>query len=76
MKCFEFIQSYKRSNVMTGCKIPKFCERYRTDIGFYDPKSERVLPRSVKQRDICVYIHKNLYCVVWEKIEEIVYLLG
>ena len=47
MEYFEFIQSYKkRTNVMTRCRIADFCERYKTDIGIYDPKSKRILPRN------------------------------
>ena len=68
MEYFEFIQSYKRrTNVITRCRIPEFCERYEIDIGIYDPKSKRILPCTVKQRDKCVYIHKNHYCVIWKK---------
>ena len=52
---------------MTQCRIPEIYERYKVDIGVYDPKSKRILPRNVKQRDICVHIHKNLYCVIWKK---------
>ena len=33
----------------------------------YDLKSIRTLPRSVKQRDVCVYVHKIQYCVNWKK---------
>ena len=48
MEYFEFIQSYKRrSNVMTRCKIPRFCERYKVDNGIYDDKSKIINPRSV-----------------------------
>ena len=65
---FKFIQSYKkRTNVMTRCRIPDFCERYKIDIGIHDPKSKRIQPRTVKQRDKCVHIHKNLYCVICKK---------
>ena len=65
---FEFIQSYKRrTNVMTPCRIPEVCERYKIDNGIYDPKSKRILPRNVKQRDVCVHIQKNHYCVDWKK---------
>ena len=52
---------------MTRSSIPEFCERYRIDIDIYDPKSRRILPRNVKQRDICVHIHNNHYCVIWKK---------
>ena len=61
---FEFKQSYKRrKNVMTRCRIPKFCERYKVDIGINDLKSKINLPRSVKQRDICLNIHKKPFCL-------------
>ena len=53
MEFFEFIQSYKRRpNVMNRCRIPDFCNRYKIDIGIYDLNSERILPRTVKQRDV------------------------
>ena len=52
---------------MTRCTIPDFCERVKIDIGIYDDKSKRILPRNVKQRNICVYIHKNQYWVIWKK---------
>ena len=65
---FEFIKSYKRrQNVMARCRIPEFCKRYKIDIGIYDLNSKRILPWTVKQKNICVYIHKNHYCVIWKK---------
>ena len=65
---FEFIKSYKRrTNVMAQCRIPEFCKRYKIDIGIYDFNSKRILPWTVKQKNICVYIHKNHYCVIWKK---------
>ena len=34
MEFFEFIQIYKiRTNVMTRCRIPELCERYKKTIG-------------------------------------------
>ena len=51
---------------MTRCRIHEFCELYKMDIGIYDPKSKSLLPRNVEQRDICVHIRKNHYCVVWK----------
>ena len=65
---FEFIKSYKRrSNVMARCRIPEFCKRYKIVIGIYNLNSKRILPQTVKQRNICVHIHKNHYCVNWKK---------
>ena len=52
---------------MTRCRKPDFCERCEIDFGVYDLKSERVLPRTGKEENICFYIHENFYCVYWEK---------
>ena len=52
---------------MTRCKIPEFCTRYKIDVGIYDLNSKRILPRNVKQKNMCVHIHKNHYCVIWKK---------
>ena len=68
MECYEFIQSYKRRiNVKNRCKFPKFCDRYKIDIGIYDPKSKKLLARNFKPRDICVHVDKNQFCVNWKK---------
>ena len=65
---FEFIKSYKRRpNVMARSRIPEFCKRYKIDIGIYDLNSKRILPWTVKQKNICVHIHRNHYCVIWKK---------
>ena len=65
---FEYIKSYKRRpNVMARCRFPEFCKRYKIEIGIYDLNSKRILPWTVKQKNICVHIHKNHYCVIWRK---------
>ena len=65
---FEFIKSFKRrTNVMARCRIPEVCKRYKIDIGIYDLNSKRILPWTVKQKNICVHIQKNHYCVIWKK---------
>ena len=51
------ISAWSISNSYTQLKEEKmlcyeFCERYKIYLGSYDPKSKRVLPRNVKQRDI------------------------
>ena len=51
---------------MARCRLPKICEKYKIDIGIFDLKSKRCLPRSVKQRDVCAYIHENQYCDIWK----------
>ena len=52
---------------MARCKIPEFCKRYKIDNGIFYLKTKRILPQTVKQKNICVYIHKNHYCVIWKK---------
>ena len=52
---------------MTRCRIPEFCVRYKVDIGIYDLKRKRILPRSVKQKDICLFFHEYHYCVIRKK---------
>ena len=65
LEFFEFIQAYEtRANVMTRCRTPEFCERYKIDFGIFDVNRKRILPRIVKQRDVRVYIQKNQYCVI------------
>ena len=55
---------------MARCRIPEFCKRYKIDIGIYDLNSKRILPWTVKQKNICVHIHKNHYCAIWKKNRE------
>ena len=52
---------------MTRCRIPEFCERYKTDIRIYDNKCTRILPRALTERNKCLYSHKDHYCVIWKK---------
>ena len=71
------MQSFKRkTNALTRCRIPKFCERYKINIGIYDLKGKWILPKSVNQKDVCVYIQKNQYCVLWMKNRKNVSLNG
>ena len=77
MKSLDFLRSYKRrKNLLTRCKIPDFRERYKKDIGIYDDKSKRILHRSVKQRDKCLYSHNNHYSVIWQKKRKDALLIG
>ena len=61
---------------MTRCRIPEFCVRYKIDMGIYNLNSERILPWTVKQKNICVHIHNNHYCVIWEKNRKDSSLIG
>ena len=52
---------------MTPCRIPEDCQRYKVDIRINDLTSKRILPRSVKQRDRCLYYQKNNNFVICQK---------
>ena len=60
---------------MIWCRVPEICERFKIDFGIYDGKSKGILPRTLKERSTRLYVHKNNYCVLWEKIEETRYLM-
>ena len=68
VESLEFIHSFKRRpNVNSQCRIPEIYNRYKIEFGIYDPKSKKILPRKVNERDKCVHIHKKHYCVFWKK---------
>ena len=65
---FEFIQSHKRkTNFLTRYRLPNFCERYKINVGIYDAKSKRILPRSVKEKYMFRHSIKKLLCHLEEK---------
>ena len=55
---------------MSRCRLPELCHRYKIDIGSYDPKSKRILPRNIKQKDECVHIQKKSLLCCLEKSRE------
>ena len=57
MEKIDIIQSQKKNELMICLvvEIRNFVENYKIDIGIYDLENKRVLPRSVKQRDKCLY---------------------
>ena len=61
---------------MARCTALEFCERCKIDIGIYDVKSKRILPRGLKRRDVCVHLLKNHFCVIWKKNEKAASLNG
>ena len=77
MEYSEIIKSYKRRpNVMTRCRIPKFCFRYELDIGIYDLNSKTILPRTVKQK-IYVYTFIKIFIVLFgRKAGKILFLIA
>ena len=72
-KCLEFIykkhfsqeyrefirESQRNKNIMTSAKIQPFCKKHDINLGIYDLKQKRILPLSVTERRICLYIHEN-----------------
>ena len=52
---------------MTSAKIQTFCKKHNINLGVYNPKQQEILPRSVTERRICLFIHKNHFCVIWKK---------
>ena len=79
-KCLEFIykkdfsqkyrefirESQRNKNIMTSAKIQPFCKKHDINLGIYDLKQKRILPLSVTERRICLYIHENHFCVIWK----------
>ena len=55
-----------RKNIMTLAKFQPFCMEHGLDIGLYNLNSERKLPRTVKQKTVCLYLYKNFFCVLWK----------
>ena len=70
-KCLEFIyekdfshqfcefakESQRNKNIMTSAKVQPFCKKQNINYGVYNPKQQKILPRSVTERRICLLIH-------------------
>ena len=79
-KCLEFIykkhlsyqyrefikESQRNKNIMTSAKIQPFCKKQSINHGVYNVKQQEILPRSVTERRIFLFIHKNHFCVNWK----------
>ena len=82
-KCLEFIykkdfsqqycdfikESQRNKNIMTSAKIQPFCKKHNINLGVYNPKQQEILPRSVTERRICLFIHENHFCVIWKTVK-------
>ena len=80
-KCLEFIykkdfshqyrenikESQGNKNIMTSAKIQPFCKKHKINLGVYNPKQQKSLPRSVTEQKICLFNHKNQFCVIWKR---------
>ena len=51
---------------MTLAKFQPLCMKYGLDIGVCNLNSKRILPQTVKQKIICLYLYKNRFCVLWK----------
>ena len=67
MEYFVFIQLYKRrKNVMTRCRSPKFCERFKIDCGIYDPEAKQYSQGKLN-RGVFVYTFIKIIIVLFGK---------
>ena len=63
----EFVKESRRNkNIMTSAKIQPFCKKHNIKLGVYNPNQQEKLPRSVTERRVCLFFHKNHFCVVWK----------
>ena len=53
----------RRKNVMTLARIQPFVKKNGIEIEYFNGKE--VLPRSVKERKKCLYLHNNHFCCIW-----------
>ena len=66
----EFIkESQRNKNIMTSAKIQPFCKKQNINLGVYNSKRQEILPRSVTERRICLFIHKNHLSVIWKTVK-------
>ena len=52
---------------MTSAKIQPFGRNYSQNLGVYNVKRKANLPRSATQRNVCLYIRNNQFCVIRKK---------
>ena len=63
----EFIQDSRgNKNIMTSARIQPFCKIHKINLGNYNINQQEILPRSVTERRLCLYIHENHFCVIWK----------
>ena len=65
----EFVIDSKRNkNIMTSAKIQPFCKKHNFNLSIYNINQQEILPRSVTERKICLFIHENHFCVIWKTV--------
>ena len=50
---------------MTLAKVQPFCKIYGLNIRVHSLNSKKFLPHIVKEKNICLYLSKNRFCVIW-----------
>ena len=51
---------------MTLAKVQPFCEKYGPVISAYNLNTMRKVPQTKKEKNICLYLSKNHFCVNWK----------
>ena len=54
-------------NIITRAKIQPFCRKYNLILGVYNVKQKTILPRSVTERNKCLYIQNRYFFVIQKK---------
>ena len=49
---------------MTMARIQPFCRANNINLGYYN--NDRVLPRTVTNRDTALYLYNNHFCLIWK----------
>ena len=58
---------------MTQTKIQPFSRKYNLNLSVHKVKQKTILPRTLTQRNLCLYIHHNQFCVI-RKINQSAFL--
>ena len=51
---------------MLKARIPIFCTKVGIDIGFWSRERKRIMPQPCTERNKCLYLYKQHYCVIWK----------
>ena len=63
----KFIKDSKRSkNIMTSARIQPFCKKHNINLVVYNKNQQKILPLSITQRKVCLFIHENHFCLNWK----------
>ena len=61
----DFIRNEKRrTNIMIMARIQPFCRANNINLGYYN--KDRLLPRTVTNRDTALFLYNNHFCLIWK----------